>query len=162
MKSSKSVLLGLAAAAAMTLAGQAQAADTGGVKVGVLTCNVSAGFGLVFGSTRNLNCAFQSNGKLSEAYSGHIDRFGVDIGFQKGGVMVWAVFAPTGDMAPGALAGDYGGVTAGAAAGVGAAANVLVGGSAKTVSLAPLSIEGAPGLNIAAGVASMKQTYTKP
>jgi hypothetical protein len=161
MRSMKSVLFGLAAAASLALAGQAHA-DTSGVKVGVLTCNVSAGWGLVFGSTKNLNCSFQTATGKQEAYSGHIDKFGVDIGFQKGGVMVWAVFSPTADVAPGALAGDYGGVTAGASAGVGGNANALIGGSNKTVSLAPLSIEGAPGINIAAGVASIKLTYTKP
>jgi hypothetical protein len=69
--------------------------------------------------------------------------------------MVWAVFAPTGDVAPGALSGGYGGVTGGASVGVGANANVLVGGSGNHISLQPVSIEGATGLNVAAGVASI-------
>jgi hypothetical protein len=53
------------------------------------------------------------------------------------------------------LAGDYGGVTAQANVGVGGAANVLVGGSNKSISLQPLSIEGSTGLNVAAGIASI-------
>lgn len=145
------------AAAVMALAGQAHA--EGGLKVGVLTCNVSSGWGLVFGSSRELNCSFAPNPVMIETYEGKIDKFGVDIGYQKHGVMVWAVFAPTQHLAPGSLAGEYAGVSAGAAAGVGGSANALVGGSNKTISLSPLSIEGAPGLNIAAGVASLKLSY---
>jgi len=71
---------------------------------------------------------------------------------------VWAVFAPTSELAHGALAGDYGGITASAAVGVGAGANALVGGNNKTISLQPLSIEGMTGLNVAGGVASISLT----
>jgi len=148
----------VAAMAALAASSQAHAAS-GGVKVGVLTCNVSSCWGLVFGSSRELNCSFAPNPVMIETYEGKIDKFGVDIGYQKGGVMVWAVFAPTEHLAPGSLAGEYAGVSAGVAAGVGGSANALVGGSNKTISLSPLSIEGAPGVNIAAGVASLKLSY---
>ena len=67
--------------------------------------------------------------------------------------MVWAVLAP-GDVGHGALAGNYGGVTAGAAVGIGANAHALIGG-ANNVTLQPLSVEGQTGLNVAAGVASL-------
>ena len=158
MKSSHRLLLGLAAAASLAIAGQAQA-EGGGVKAGVLTCNVSSGWGLIFGSSKDLHCTFSPDSKRVDNYEGKISKFGVDVGYQKSGVMVWAVLAPTADLAPGALAGNYGGVTAGATAGVGANANVLVGGSNKTISLQPLSIEGATGLNIAAGVGSITLAY---
>jgi hypothetical protein len=39
--------------------------------------------------------------------------------------------------------------------GVGAGANVLVGGFNKSVTLQPVSIEGSVGLNVAAGVTSL-------
>jgi hypothetical protein len=39
---------------------------------------------------------------------------------------------------------------------VGAGANVLVGGSARTVALQPLSLEGSVGLNVALGVSMLK------
>ncbi len=58
-------------------------------------------------------------------------------------------------MAPGSLAGNYGGVTAGATVGVGLGANVLVGGSNNSIALQPLSIEGNTGLNVAAGIADI-------
>jgi len=148
------LLLGLAAAACLGLASQAQA-DPAGVKVGLLTCNVSSGWGLIFGSSKDLDCTYTGVSNISEDYTGSITKYGVDIGYQKGGVMVWAVFAPTAQLPHGALAGNYGGVTAGGSAGVGAGANALVGGSNNTVSLQPVSIEASAGLNIAAGVASI-------
>jgi Protein of unknown function (DUF992) len=125
------------------------------VRVGVLNCNVSSGFGFVFGSSRSMNCTFSGAGGRSEHYVGNINRFGVDIGYIRGGVLVWSVLAPTASPAPCALAGDFGGATAQATVGVGAGANVLIGGSNRTISLQPLSIEGTTGLNIAAGIASM-------
>jgi hypothetical protein len=152
------LLLGLATAACLGMAAQAQA-DPAGVKVGVLTCDVSSGWGFVFGSSKDLRCTYTGVANVVEDYSGSINKYGVDIGYQRGGVMVWAVFAPTAQLPHGALAGNFGGVTAGASAGVGAGANALVGGSGNTISLQPLSIEGSTGLNIAAGVASISLDY---
>ena len=54
------------------------------------------------------------------------------------------------------LAGTFAGVTGGAAVGVGVGANVLVGGSDRSIALQPLSIEGSTGLNIALGVAELR------
>jgi Protein of unknown function (DUF992) len=149
--------LGLALVAAGTLLASTvgfgpSAHAQGGVAAGVLTCNVSSGFGFIFGSSRELNCVFSTNG---QHYVGHINKFGVDIGFTQAAVMVWTVFAPTANLAPGALAGHYAGATAGATAGVGLAANALIGGSSNTITLQPLSIEGNTGLNVAAGVAEV-------
>lgn len=127
-----------------------------GIRAGVLSCNVSSGFGFVFGSSRSLNCTFSPGGGTPpEHYVGSINRFGVDIGFVQGGVLVWTVFAPVARPVPCALAGNYGGVTAQATVGVGLGANVLVGGSANSVALQPLSIEGSTGLNAAAGIAEI-------
>jgi hypothetical protein len=129
------------------------------VRAGVLSCNVSSGFGFVFGSSRSLNCTFTgAGGGPPEHYVGSINRFGVDIGFIQGGVLVWTVLAPTAAVAPCSLAGNYGGVTAQATVGVGLGANVLVGGSANSIALQPLSIEGTTGLNAAAGVAQISLT----
>jgi hypothetical protein len=152
----RALVIGLAAAASFALASAAQA-DTSGVKAGILSCNVSSGFGFVFGSSKDMNCTFAPSDGPAEHYTGKINKYGVDIGFTTGGVMVWGVFAP-GKLAPGALAGNYGGVTAGGAIGVGANAHALVGGSSDTVSLQPLSLEGQTGLNIAAGVAGVTLT----
>ena len=147
--------LGLAAGAfALAKPAQAQA-----VKAGVLTCNVAGGFGFIFGSSRAVNCTFSPGGGPPQHYTGAINKFGVDIGYVQGAVMVWAVLAPTTTPAPGTLAGTYVGATASATVGVGVGANVLVGGSGNSISLQPLSIEGNTGLNVAGGIAEMSLTY---
>ena len=64
--------------------------------------------------------------------SASITKFGLDIGATAGGEMIWAVYAPS-DRVHGALAGNYGGATAEATVGAGLGANVLVGGSNRTV-----------------------------
>jgi hypothetical protein len=141
-----------------TLTPGTPARAAGGVDAGVLTCHVSSGWGFVFGSSKNLNCVYSGGGR-SEHYTGEISKFGVDIGYTQSGVIVWGVVAPTTSLAPGALNGEYGGVTGGASVGVGADANVLVGGSARSISLQPLSLEGNKGLNLAAGIGEITLRY---
>jgi len=147
--------LGLAAGAfALQTPAQAQA-----VRVGVLTCNVAGGFGFIFGSSRAVNCTFAPGGGPPQHYVGAINKFGVDIGYVQGAVMIWGVLAPTTSPGPGSLAGTYVGATASATVGVGAGANVLVGGFGNSISLQPVSIEGNTGLNVAGGIAEMTLTY---
>ncbi len=132
----------------------ARAAEAG-VKVGILSCNVSSGWGFIFGSSRELRCTYAPDGSnVTERYNGSIDKFGVDIGFSKSGVIIWAVVAPTEDLYGGALAGKYIGATVEATIAVGLGANVLIGGG-NSVALQPVSISGQEGLNIAAGIASV-------
>ena len=155
--SKKFLSAAVVAAAAVAFAAPASAA--GGVKVGTLTCNVSSGWGFVFGSSKDIRCNYRPNKRHGEHYEGSIDKFGVDIGYTEGGVMVWAVIAPTSDTKPGALEGSYAGVTAGASVGVGASANALIGGFDKSITLQPLSIEGNTGLNVAAGIGALHLKY---
>lgn len=121
------------------------------VNVGSLSCNVAGGVGFIFGSSKELNCIYSGNSGEGQYYKGRIRKFGIDIGFTKEAQIIWLVFAP-GQVSPGALAGDYGGLTASATVGVGVGANVLIGGSSKQISLQPISVEGSKGLNIALGV----------
>ena len=156
---SKTLRLAAAFAAALGIAA-ASAAPAGaqsGVKVGTLTCNVSSGWGFVFGSSRALNCTFASLGHV-EYYVGNISRFGVDLGYIQGGVLIWTVVAPTATLAPGSLSGGYAGGTASATVGIGVGANALIGGSGNTIALQPLSLEGQTGLNVAAGIGAMTLT----
>src|SRR5215831_20536402 len=90
----------------------------GGVQVGTLTCNVAGGFGFILGSSRAVNCTFAPPGGPVQHYVGSIDKFGVDIGYVAGGVLIWTVVAPTANIAPGSLAGTYVGATASAAVAV--------------------------------------------
>jgi len=149
----KEFFLGVAAVAvAAMLSAQPAGAASNSVKAGFLTCDEGSGWGFVFGSTRNLKCTYTDANGTSERYIGHINKFGVDIGYVRGAVVAWAVLAPTVDLTKGALAGTYVGVTGGASVGAGGSANVLIGGSGKSIALQPLSVEGTEGLNVAAGV----------
>jgi hypothetical protein len=150
------VAIGLAGlVASLSTAAQAQS----GVRVGTLTCHVASGWGFVFGSSKSLHCTFAPAPGRAEFYAGTINKFGVDIGYTQGGVLLWAVFAPTANLAPGALNGNYVGATGSATVGVGAGANVLIGGSNSTISLQPVSVEGNTGLNVAAGIGSISLRY---
>jgi hypothetical protein len=153
------------AAAAIAMFGAAAAlispaSAASGVAVGMLTCNVSSGWGFIFGSSRDLTCILTGTNGVSEHYTGSITKFGADIGYTQAGVIVWTVFAPQANLQPGALTGGYAGGTASATVGVGIGANALIGGSGNQIALQPLSISGQTGLNVAAGIAAISLTYT--
>jgi hypothetical protein len=130
-------------------------ASAQGVKTGVLTCRVASGFGWILGSTRTMNCQFEPSNGHTEDYDGTLSRIGVDVGYLSSFVLVWAVFAPNYSSGPGALAGTYVGATAQAAALVGGGLNVMLGGFSNSVALQPVSVEGATGLYVGGGLASM-------
>ena len=145
--------LAVVAVAALPVPSTAQAPNR--TKVGTLTCDISAGIGLIITSKKDVTCMFTpSQAGPREVYTGSISKFGLDIGATAGGEMIWAVYAPS-DRRHGALAGHYGGATAEATVGAGVGANVLIGGSNRTVSLQPISVQGQAGLNVAAGVAGL-------
>jgi hypothetical protein len=88
-------------------------------------------------------------------YQGRIRRVGIDIGVTSAGSLSWAVFARNSRIGPGTLRGSYVGASGNVALGPGLGANVLIGGSRRTVMLQPLSIERSIGLNLAAGVTNL-------
>lgn len=149
------VIAAVATAAFVAAAAPALAQGQGGVKIGSLRCEVSGGLGLIITSTKEMECVFTSARGRREHYFGKIQKFGLDIGATTRGVLAWDVFSPTEGPRRGALAGDYAGVAASATAGVGAGANALIGGSDRSFTLQPLSIEVQSGLNLSAGVASL-------
>ncbi len=153
MSSIRSLCL-LAAALSLTVAGPA--ASQSNVKTGMLKCLVSGGSGFIFGSSKELECKYEGLDGVRETYRGEISKYGIDIGTTGKAVMYWTVLSPTSELGTRALAGTYGGVTAGAAVGYGAGANALIGGSGKTVTLQPLSGQVEEGLNLAIGIAEMK------
>jgi hypothetical protein len=141
------------ALAAMLL--DAPTAQAQRIRAGILNCDVSGGLGLIIGSQRTVNCLFTPDVPgPQEGYYGTITKFGLDIGATAGGSMVWAVYADT-SRGYGFLAGDYAGASGEATVAVGLGANVLVGGSSRTVALQPVSITGQVGLNLALGVANL-------
>ena len=149
-------LAALAVAAALALPAPAMAQAPSRTKVGTLTCDISGGIGLIIASKKDVTCMFTpAQPGPREVYIGSISKFGLDLGATSGGEMIWAVYAPTNKVF-GALAGHYGGASAEATVGAGVGANVLIGGSNRTVSLQPVSVQGQAGLNLAVGVAGLE------
>ena len=132
------------AATALTM-GSAQAASQ--VQVGVLTCDVEAGVGYIFGSSKAVECKFTRKGYKTEVYEGSIDKLGIDLGITGGGKIAWLVFAATKDVPKRALAGTYVGASAEASLGVGLGGNWLIGGSKDSIALQPWSVTGTIGVN---------------
>jgi hypothetical protein len=152
-----------ACAATLVLAGYALSipAEAAGIKAGVLTCRVSSGWGFIVGSSKDLRCDFSSINGGDEHYVGSVSKFGVDIGYSRGGIIVWDVIAPNSGLSRGALQGGYAGATASAAVGVGVGANVLVGGLQRSIALQPISVVGETGLNVAAGIGAIQLTHVR-
>jgi hypothetical protein len=146
----KLFLIGLLIFASLPSAAQAR------FEAGLLTCEVEAGVALIMSSPRDLHCVFHKSDGLNEAYGGTLQSVGAEIGVSGRGVIAWTVIAETRELPPGVLAGEFGGVEAGGAAVVGGRGQVLVGGSRRTITLQPVSVEAEIGLNLAIGVTSME------
>jgi hypothetical protein len=124
---------------------------------GQLKCHVDSGMGFIVGSSREVECVFTPTAGYPEHYTGRINKIGLDVGWVKGGTLLWAVLSPGLTKGPGALAGNYVGATAEVTAGVGAGANALVGGN--KVVLNPLSMSGDIGFDLAGGIADLDLIY---
>jgi hypothetical protein len=156
-----SLLLRAAAAAmAAALVGLAppSASAQSHIKIGVLTCATGPEIGLIIASTQKAHCSFHPDVGNPEQYTGHIRKFGLDVGVTAGSIIIWAVFSPQSGYAPGSLTGVYVGASAEATAVVGLGANVLVGGSQKQFALQPISVQAQTGVNLAIGVTELDLT----
>lgn len=134
-------------------------AQEGRIRVGVLECIVKPSIGAVIGSIRDMDCVFKPVSGRNENYAGTQGVIGIDIGVTATAALAWAVFAPTTDRQPGELQGNYGGVAADAAVGLGLGTNILLGGSSRTIVLQPISVEGQIGVGISAGVTGLKLDF---
>ncbi len=132
-------------------------------EAGMLTCKSSGNGSFVVISARGFDCTFApAGGGPLQHYTANVQRFGAQIGFTNDVVLGWAVLAVTKSVGQGALAGTYGGVTGGAAVGIGGNANVLVGGLDNAFTLQPVSLEGETGLNVVATVTGVELQSPAP
>ncbi len=151
------IVTALAAAATFTAAAATTPASAQPrSRIGTLTCDISAGVGLIVGSQRQVRCAFTPTRGPREYYLGTITRFGLDIGVTGGARMIWAAHMTTTRRPRGALAGTYAGASGEATLIAGLGANVLIGGSNRSVALQPVSVQAQSGLNVAVGVAGLE------
>ena len=147
--------LAIAGTALALVMGASAAQAQARVEVGVLTCQARGGTGFIIGSTKYFRCRFHRPGR-DEYYRATISKFGLDIGSTTATNIAWAVLAPTTNLPPRSLSGNYGGVGAEATVGLGIGANALIGGSKRGIILQPLSVQAQKGLNIAAGIESLE------
>ncbi|WJS05805.1 DUF992 domain-containing protein [Roseibium aggregatum] len=109
----------------MSLSGDAFAQGTiREAQVGLLSCEVEGGTGLIIGSPKSLVCVLErSDGLPNETYSGVISKFGI-MGKTRASKIAWAVFAPSNAVEiSGRLAGNYGGISGEVTVGVGLGTN---------------------------------------
>ncbi|MBA2124787.1 DUF992 domain-containing protein [Hyphomicrobium methylovorum] len=126
------------------------------VALGTLTCKGRGNVSLILGSKEVMHCVFATaiSGK-HYPYMATITKVGLDLGYKNSSTFIWTVLGPTLEVPDEALAGNYGGLTAGMSIGYGGSANALVGGFSKSIFLQPLSVEGQSGFNLSAGVAGL-------
>jgi Protein of unknown function (DUF992) len=125
-------------------------------QVGVLTCRLDPSIGFIIAGHQSMECTFKQDVGPSQVYQGAINTIGLDVGVTAGGILAWTVFAQTRGTPAGALAGEYVGASGDIGLGVGVGANVLIGGSGRSIALQPLSVEGSVSVNVALGVSMMQ------
>jgi hypothetical protein len=99
---------------------------------------------------------FHADSLPEDRYVATIRKVGVDLGITQESALAWGVYAPVARLGPGDLSGNYAGAQGSASVGVGLGGNVLIGGSANSIALQPLSVQGQVGLNVAAGLAALE------
>jgi hypothetical protein len=153
----RSLLLAAAVIAvwASSIAG-ANAQQVARVQVGILECRGGASIGFIVGSVTNLGCVLRADGMPEDRYVATIRKVGLDLGITQESALAWGVFAPSAQLGPGGLSGNYVGAQGSATLGIGVGGNVLVGGSANSIALQPLSLQGQVGVSIAAGLESLE------
>lgn len=141
-----------------TLAAPASAqAPQAWTQVGMLSCRLNPSIGFVIFGHQSMECRFTQNPPFPpQAYEGALNTVGIDLGISAGGVLGWAVLAPTVGTPAGALAGEYVGASGDIGLGIGVGANVLIGGSGRSIALQPVSLEGSVAINVAVGVSALK------
>jgi hypothetical protein len=118
------------------------------VAVGSLECRSPGGFSFIV-AIKDYDCTFYSDWGRAYRYHGRLTSLGLQAGVTRNEVLVWRVYAPTNRIDNKTLRGNYAGAHAGATFIVGLGANVLVGGSNRTISLQPVSVEAKTGFNFA-------------
>jgi Protein of unknown function (DUF992) len=126
------------------------------VQVGILECRGGSSVGFIVGSVTSLGCVLRAEGMPEDRYVATIRKVGIDLGITQESALAWGVFAPVARLGPGDLAGNYAGAQGSATLGVGVGGNVLVGGSANSIALQPLSVQGQVGVSVAAGLESLE------
>ena len=150
----RTALISALSAAAIAAPFAATAQDKARIEVGYLKCTQSASGGNILRATEEFVCVLDSAepGRADETYAGVITKWGINLSDTDQRTIRWVVLASSNEVEPGALAGDYGGLSADVSLGLGIGLNALVGGAKKSITLQPLSVSTQSGIGLAAGV----------
>jgi hypothetical protein len=156
--------LGRLLGGAVVLALMVPASAFAGDRIGTLQCRLLGNGLSVLVENQQIDCNYSDDaeGATPAHYTGTLTKVGPNISINGQGELAWGVIAATGQVGPGALAGNYMGPGVSAKIGVGGGGAILVGGSNNTISLQPFNIEAGSGLGWNAGVESLTLTYVPP
>ncbi|WFU75536.1 DUF992 domain-containing protein [Bradyrhizobium sp. CB2312] len=139
---------------------RAQAPGSNWTQSSMLRCKLNPSVGFIIFGHQSMECRFSpSLPGPSQIYDGALNTVGIDVGVVGTGGLAWGVLAPTSGIAAGALAGEYVGASGDIALGAGVGANVLVGGSQRSIALQPVSVEGSVALNVTLGLSALQLRY---
>jgi hypothetical protein len=157
LRASARAALVIAASCGLTTDHARAQAPASWTQIGMLSCKLNPSIGFIIFGHQSMECRFtQSDRFPPRAYEGALNTVGIDIGVSAGGVLGWAVLAPTAGPLPGALAGNYVGATGEIGLGLGAGVNVLIGGSGRSFALQPVSLEGSVAINVTLGLSGLQ------
>ena len=126
-------------------------------QVGMLRCTLNPNIAFTITGHELMECWFTpKSADPPQAYQGAINMVGLNIDLAAGGVLAWAVFAPTAGTPVGALAGEYVGASGDIGIIAGVETNILIGGSGRTFALQPVSLGGSVAVKVALGVSVVK------
>lgn len=138
----------------------AQAPGQNWTQSGMLRCKLNPSIGFVIFGHQSMECRFApSLPGTPQIYDGALNTVGIDIGVVSAGGLAWAVLAPTSGVPTGALAGEYVGASGDVALGPGVGANVLIGGSQRSIALQPVSLEGSVAMDVTLGLSALQLRY---
>jgi Protein of unknown function (DUF992) len=126
-------------------------------QVGMLRCILNPNIGFTITGHESMECRFvPDSANPPQTYQGAINMVGLNLDVAAGGVLGWAVFAPTPETPVGALAGEYVGASGDIGIIAGAGTNILIGGSGRTFALQPVSLGGSVAVKVALGISVVK------
>ncbi|MEO0821040.1 MAG: DUF992 domain-containing protein [Pseudomonadota bacterium] len=147
-----------AAIVAAALAPNTGVAEQPGVKLGILSCELTDKTNVIVYTNETFRCVYNPNSGGTEQYDGEITRIGLDLEWKPEQQLIWAVIAPTREVTDGALAGNYSGASTSASVGAGGGAKLLVGGFEESITLQPVSLAGSVGLGASVGIEALELT----
>jgi len=154
------LIIAFAVASLASFGATAQGPGQNWTQSGMLRCKMNPSIGFIIFGHQSMECRFiPSLPGLAQIYDGALNTVGIDVGVVGAGGLAWAVVAPTSGISAGALAGEYVGASGDVALGAGVGANVLIGGSQRSVALQPVSIEGSVALDVTLGLSALHLRY---